>query len=96
MGRGLIQVTGRSNYTAAATVIGKSLDDTVPYFGTPDGAVETAAWFWSARGLNALADDDDIERITRVINGGTNGLPDRRAYLARAKAALSVTGDAVA
>jgi putative chitinase len=92
LGRGLIQVTGRSNYTAAATVIGKSLDDTVTYFATPDGAVESAAWFWTAHKLNALADDDNIEQITRVINGGTAGLDDREAYLARAKAALGTAG----
>ena len=82
-------MTGRSNYTAAATVIGRLLDDTVTYFATPDGAVKSAAWFWTAHKLNALADDDNIEQITRVINGGTSGLDDRRAYLARAKAALS-------
>ncbi len=97
IGRGLIQVTGRSNYTAAATVIGKSLDDTVTYFATPDGAVESSAWFWTAKGLNDLADDDDIDQITGVINGGTSGLADRQAYLARAKAALGPgTAQAVA
>jgi putative chitinase len=92
LGRGLIQVTGRSNYTAAATIIVKSLDDTVTYFATPDGAVESAAWFWTAHKLNALADDNNIEQITRVINGGTAGLDDREAYLARAKAALGTAG----
>jgi putative chitinase len=97
LGRGLIQVTGRSNYTAAAAVIGKSLDDTVTYFATPDGAVESAAWFWTAHKLNDLADDDNIQQITRVINGGTAGLDDRQAYLARARAALGVdTAGAVA
>jgi putative chitinase len=91
IGRGLIQVTGRANYTAAAATIGKSLDEAVAYFATPDGAVESAAWFWTARNLNDLADDDDIERITRVINGSTSELAERRAYLARAKAALAAS-----
>jgi putative chitinase len=91
IGRGLIQITGRSNYTAASKVVDKALDETVTYFATPDGAVESAAWFWTARNLNALADDDDIVRITRAINGGTNGMDDRRAYLARAKAALPMS-----
>lgn len=94
IGRGLIQVTGRANYTAAAAVIGKPLDEAVAYFTTPDGAVESAAWFWSARKLNALADADDVERITRVINGGTFGLAERRELLARAKAALAAAGTA--
>lgn len=90
IGRGLIQVTGRANYTAAAAVIGKTLGDTVSYFATPDGAVELAAWFWLAHKLNDPADDDDVETVTAAINPGMAGLDDRKAYLARAKAALGV------
>jgi putative chitinase len=88
IGRGLIQITGRSNYIAAAKVIRKSLDDVIAYLETPDGAVESAAWFWNSHKLNDLADDKDIDQITKVITGGDIGLADRKNYLKRATAAL--------
>lgn len=50
----------------------------------------SAAWFWSSRGLNGLADMDDILSITKRINGGTNGLDDRKLRLKRAKEVLGV------
>ncbi len=89
-GRGLIQLTGRANYAAA----GKALN--LDLVGSPSMAAEDlsvslriAVWFWNSRNLSTLADQDDLVTITRRINGGTNGLASRRAYLARAKAAIA-------
>ena len=79
-GRGLIQLTGRSNYTALSNDLGVELDQVVEYLETPDGAVESAAWFWNKNGLNALADADDVTAVTKRINGGTIGLEDRKKH----------------
>ncbi len=90
-GRGLIQLTGRANYAAYGAAIGRDLlADPTPVATDPALAVDVACWFWASRGLNALADADDLERITRRVNGGLNGLADRRAILARAKVALGI------
>lgn len=90
-GRGLIQLTGRANYTAYGTEIGRDLlADPTPVATDPALAVDVACWFWATKGLNALADADDIERVTRRINGGLNGLADRAVILDRAKAVLEV------
>lgn len=90
-GRGLIQLTGRANYADYGAAIGRDLlaDPTV-VATDPALAVDVACWFWETRALNALADADDAERITRRINGGLNGYSDRLAILARARAALAV------
>ena len=85
-GRGLIQLTGRANYAAYAKAIGRDLlADPAPVADEPALAVDVACWFWETRGLNALADADDVAGITRRINGGLNGFADRQAYLRRGK-----------
>lgn len=76
-GRGVIQLTGKDNYGKFATVIGKTLDETVNYVKTKEGALESACWFWNSRGLNEAADAGDIVKVSKLINGGTNGLEDR-------------------
>jgi putative chitinase len=76
-GRGLIQLTGRSLYEAFAREIGKGLEETVNYCETPDGAVESACFFWEHHQLNVHSDAGDIERVTKIINGGTLGIEDR-------------------
>ena len=78
-GRGAIQLTGHDKYTAFAAAIGKSIDDTVAYCETLPGAIESACWFWQTRGLNSLADAQDVRNMTIRINGGTIGLDDRQA-----------------
>jgi putative chitinase len=89
-GRGLIQLTGRANYTAFARDLGRDLTSSTEaaaqVAADPDLCVRAATWFWSQNHLNALADADDLEAVTRRINGGLNGLEDRAKYLARAKA----------
>jgi putative chitinase len=79
-GRGLIQLTGKDNYTRFATSIGKTLDETVAYLETSEGAVASAAWFWDANKLSVYADRGDFVGLTRRINGGTNGLADRQHH----------------
>lgn len=89
-GRGLIQCTGRSNYERLAKFIDKPVEETVAYLETPEGAVLSAVWYWHERRINTIADRDDLEAVTRAVNGGLNGLKDRRIYLQRAKAALKI------
>lgn len=76
-GRGLIQITGRDNYSAFAKSLGMTIDQAIAYIQTKDGAVESACWFWTKNNLNALADSSEITKMTKVINGGDNGLKDR-------------------
>jgi putative chitinase len=90
-GRGLIQLTGRANYTAFGTARHRDfLTGTHPTLLSSDAnlAVDVSCWFWTTHGLNALADADNLNTITRRINGGTNGLADRAAHLQRAKCFL--------
>lgn len=88
-GRGLIQLTGRNNYTRFAKALGKTLDEAVAYLETPEGAVASAAWFWDANKLNIYADKGDFVGLTRRINGGTIGLADRIHHYEIALKALS-------
>lgn len=78
-GRGLIQLTGRSNYRAAAGGLGLPLEVQPELLEQPEQAAQSAAWWWSNHGLNELADKGDFLTITKRINGGTNGLADRQA-----------------
>ena len=87
-GRGLIQLTGKDNYTKYAAAVQKSLDDAVVYLETPAGAASSAGWFWDVNKLNEFADKDNIIGMTKRINGGTNGLDDRLALYNTALAAL--------
>ncbi len=77
-GRGIIQMTGKNNYTAFAASIGKTVDQTVEYLQTKDGAVEGAAWFWNSRKINVPADAKNIDAVSKLVNGGTIGLAERR------------------
>ena len=87
-GRGAIQLTGKANYTAFAADIDKTIDETIVYLETLDGAIESACWFWKKNGLNAVCDKDDITTMTKKINGGTIGLEDRKAHYEKAKQVL--------
>jgi len=87
-GRGLIQLTGRSNYAAYSKARGvdyTTVEGAKLLAADPVTAVDVACWFWARHNLNAFADQDDIVTITRRINGGLNGLDSRKAKLARAK-----------
>ncbi len=87
-GRGPIQLTGRANYRLAGRALGLDLENHPQLAARPDVGVRIAGWFWRRHGLNELADRGDFREITKRINGGFNGLADRRAYWARAKAVV--------
>lgn len=89
-GRGLIQLTGKNNYTAFAKDNGMTLDEAVKYLETIEGAVESAAWFWYTNGLNALADQGPsaFTKVTQRINGGQNGAAHRLQLYNRALSVL--------
>lgn len=76
-GRGLIQVTGRTNYQACGDFLGVDLIADPSYLESPEGAARSAGWYWTSRNLNALADAGDMKQITKKINGGFIGLEDR-------------------
>ena len=100
-GRGIVQLTGAYNYRRFSQwAHGKGLVNSPTFFfdnptqvASPRWAFLVAAWYWSSErpNLNAQADSDNLDAVTRSINGGTNGLADRRQRLARAKA----LGDAI-
>jgi len=76
-GRGLIQLTGKDNYTRFGEYAEISSEDAAEYLETPRGAVHSACWFWYANDLNTYADAGDFVGMTKRINGGTIGLDDR-------------------
>lgn len=88
-GRGLIQVTGRANYTACGKALGLDLLANPELLEQPLYAVESAGWYWGMRKINALCDADDIVKITRAVNGGTMHIDRRKAYYASAKKVLT-------
>jgi putative chitinase len=82
-GRGLIQLTGKNNYTEFKDFMDfNSLEETIEYLETPEGAIESAAWFWYQRDCSIPADKDDGVTVTEKINGGTNHLKERLEYTA--------------
>lgn len=89
-GRGLIQLTGRSNYQRYKQFCGYDVVSKPTLLSQPVGAIRSAMWFWQTHGLNELADADSFLAITKRINGGTNGLESRRKFLNNAKKALKL------
>jgi len=79
IGRGLIQLTGKENYANCGSAIGVDLVANPDLLSTPKYAALSAGWFWNRKGLNAFADADDIDTITKRINGGLIGIADRKA-----------------
>ena len=76
-GRGLIQLTGKDNYTWFAASLDMPVEDVPEYLSTFEGALQSACWFWESNNLNQWADKGDILTLTKRINGGTIGLDDR-------------------
>lgn len=79
-GRGLIQLTGKDNYTRFSQYKKITLDEAVDYLKTTEGAVESACWYWHVNKLNDLCDKKDFLTLTKRINGGTIGLEDRKHH----------------
>jgi putative chitinase len=88
-GRGLIQLTGKSNYQAFADSVQMNIDDVPAFLQTFEGAIQSACFFWENTNLNAVADAGDITRMTKIINGGDLGLEDR---VARYNHAIQILG----
>jgi len=86
-GRGLIQLTGKSNYEACGESLGVDLVSNPDLVATPEYAALSAGWFWDKNHLNKFADANDMEGLTKKINGGTHGIEDR---VARTQLALDV------
>jgi putative chitinase len=87
-GRGDFQLTGKDNYRAAALGVGLPLESQPDLAAVPKNGALIAAWYWDSRGLNPLADAGDIMEITRKINGGTIGFPEREAQWRKFKTIL--------
>ncbi|MCF5056800.1 glycoside hydrolase family 19 protein [Pseudomonas proteolytica] len=88
-GRGLIQITGRANYKASGDALDLDLINQPELLEQPQYAAMSAAWFWSTKGLNTLADKGEFVKITRRVNGGLNGLEDRQRLYAQAQKVLA-------
>ena len=88
-GRGFMQLTGRSNYAHYGLYVGEDLI-AHPALVATKYPVDVSGWFWANHSLNVLADADNINAITRMINGGYNGLQDRIFYLKKAKLILGM------
>ena len=79
-GRGLIQLTGRDNYSWFAASLSITVEEASEYLQTFEGAAQSACWFWETNNLNRWADAGDILTLTKKINGGTIGLEDRKKH----------------
>jgi putative chitinase len=79
-GRGIIQLTGNENYTNFGNSIGKSVDEVIEYLKTIEGALESACWYWNSRKINAVCDANDITKMSKLVNGGTIGLAERKKH----------------
>lgn len=89
-GRGPIQITGRANYRACGAALGLDLVHHPELLAMPEHGTRSAVWFWNSRNLSLLADQDWFRLITRIINGGFNGLEDRVVYWQRNRELLGL------
>jgi len=80
-GRGLIQLTGKSNYQALSDATGQDFISKPDKVSNPEWALASACWYWQKRNINKYADADDIHMVTKLINGGYNGLQNRQHFL---------------
>jgi predicted chitinase len=87
-GRGLMQLTGRANYAEFSKAMNQDFIAQPQLVGQIPWAIWVAGWYWHTRHLNEYADRDDLEGVTLGVNGGYNGLEDRRDYLQKAKSVL--------
>lgn len=84
-GRGIFQLTGRANYKKYGEILGIDLVGDPDKAADPETSLRIACEYWKSRNINACADKDDVVAVTKKINGGTNGIADRRVCLATAK-----------
>lgn len=88
-GRGLLQLTGRANYRKCGETLGIDLEGQPALAAAPALSLRIACEYWTRRGANDASDEDDLIRVTRLVNGGLNGLEGRRTYTSKAKASLA-------
>ena len=88
-GRGLLMLTGRVNYRENGKALQADLEGNPSLAAEPVLSLRVACEYWRRHAINAACDQDDLLTVTRLVNGGLNGLPDRRAFAARAKTALA-------
>jgi len=84
-GRGLIQITGRSNYDKLSNAFGIDFIQEPELLESPEYAVLSSLWFWKSKNLNQIADSGNFELLTRRINGGLTNLKDRLEIFERCK-----------
>jgi putative chitinase len=89
MGRGVIQLTGRANYRTFGQILGVDLEGNPDLAAAPEWAFRTAGLFWKKKGINQPSDRRDVRAATKLVNGGFNGIDERRAYYDRAILVLS-------
>ena len=83
-GGGILQLTGRYNYTQFGKAEGMSAEEATEFVRSPIGALASACWFWDTNNINKYCDTQDITGMTKRINGGTIGLEDRKKHYAHA------------
>ena len=88
-GRGILQLTGRANYREYGNALGIDLENNPELAAEPRVSLQIACEYWKRRKINPHCDRDDVVTVTKKINGGLNGLADRRKLTAKAKAALA-------
>ncbi len=88
-GRGLLQLTGRANYRDYGAALGVDLEQEPALAAEPAFSLRIACEYWKRKKINAACDQDDIIRVTKLINGGTNGLDERRSLTSKAKTAVA-------
>lgn len=94
-GRGLIQLTGRFNYRKFGAIMGIDLEGNPKQAAEPVLSLKIACEYWKDRDINKRADNDDLVKVTRKVNGGTKGLAERGVYLRRAKTLLAAMGGTI-
>ena len=82
-GRGLFQLTGRANYMAAGDAAGRPYKEQPELVAQPLDAAMTAGWFWSTSRLNSVLDRGGVDQVSKRVNGGHNGLVERRELYRR-------------
>lgn len=92
-GSGLIQLTGRGNFSSRGQELGLPFEDNPEMVRTPSASFPAAVAYWKARNLNAIADTNDLRKVRISVNGGTNGLAEAGIWLARARRYLRVSGE---